>query len=236
MRCLLSSPHRIAKPTNEYVAYRHTDRFAILTLLKNNQIYMKYEPKTFSIPALTGISQKTIEEHVKLYEGYVKHTNLILEEMQKRDPATDGYAMTEMQRRFGFEFDGMRNHELYFSCLEGGAVALADGALKQTITDTWGSVDVWLTQFKALAKTRGIGWAMLYLDNTNGKLLNAWIDEQHLGHLTGCTPILALDMWEHSFVADYFPSGKAQYIEDFFANVNWSVVEKQFEQSSTTRS
>jgi superoxide dismutase, Fe-Mn family len=189
---------------------------------------MKYTAMTFTVPQLVGISAKTIEEHLKLYEGYVKHTNLILEEMQKRDPATDAYAMSEMQRRFSFEFDGMRNHELYFACLEGGSTPLTDGALKQKITETWGSVDTWLAQFKSLAKTRGIGWAMLYLDTTTGQLLNTWVDEQHLGHLTGCTPILALDMWEHSFVADYFPSGKAQYIEDFFANVNWSVIEAQF--------
>jgi Fe-Mn family superoxide dismutase len=60
------------------------------------------------------------------------------------------------------------------------------------------------------------------------KLLNTWIDEQHLGHLTGCAPILALDMWEHAFVADYQPSGKGDYITDFFANLNWSVIEKTF--------
>jgi Fe-Mn family superoxide dismutase len=59
------------------------------------------------------------------------------------------------------------------------------------------------------------------------KLLNAWVDEQHLGQLNGCNTILALDMWEHSFVADYQPSGKKNYIEDFFLNLNWQIIENR---------
>ena len=76
--------------------------------------------------------------------------------------------------------------------------------------------------------TRGIGWAILYYDQHSDRLVNAWVDEQHLGHLTGISPVLMLDMWEHSFVADYQPSGKKQYVEDFFANLNWQTVEKHF--------
>jgi len=189
---------------------------------------MKYDIQTFSIPTLIGISEKTIEEHLKLYEGYVKHTNLILEEIAVRNPETDAYAIAEMQRRFAFEFDGMRNHEYYFKAFEGGPQSISDGPLMQAIANTWGSFDAWLVRFKTMAKTRGVGWAILYLDPQTNQLLNAWIDEQHLGHLTGCTPILALDMWEHSFVADYFPSGKGQYVEDFFANLNWNVLEENF--------
>jgi Fe-Mn family superoxide dismutase len=73
-----------------------------------------------------------------------------------------------------------------------------------------------------------VGWAMLYYDPHIKRLLNGWIDEQHIGELQDCSPILALDMWEHAFVADYQPSGKKQYIEDFFANLNWEVIEQNF--------
>ena len=100
--------------------------------------------------------------------------------------------------------------------------------LKKTIAEEWGSFDAWLNRFKSIALTRGIGWAMLYYDRKEKRLLNAWVDEQHLGQLQDCTLVLALDMWEHSFVFDYQPSGKKQYIEDFFENLNWKVVEKNF--------
>lgn len=193
---------------------------------------MKYTAKTFTLPTLTGISETTVTEHLKLYEGYVKHANLIVDELKNRNPETDAYAIAEMQRRFAFEFDGMRNHEVYFSLLSGEAQSLnPESALATAITQEWGSVDAWLTRFKAMAKTRGIGWAILYYDPVAQSLVHTWIDEQHLGHLTGCTPIIALDMWEHSFVADYQPSGKAQYVEDFFVNLNWSVAEEAYNQA-----
>ncbi|MBP9763237.1 MAG: superoxide dismutase [Candidatus Pacebacteria bacterium] len=189
----------------------------------------KFEAKKFNIPTLKGISEKTIEEHVKLYEGYVKHANLILEEISSRDAEKDAYAISEMQRRFSFEFDGMRNHEVYFDSLEGGAKDISDSELKNKITEDFGSFENWIARFKTIAKTRGIGWAILYFDTKTNQLLNSWVDEQHLGHLNGCIPILALDMWEHSFVADYYPSGKATYIEDFFANLNWEIIENNFD-------
>ncbi|MCI5108336.1 MAG: Fe-Mn family superoxide dismutase [Candidatus Pacebacteria bacterium] len=185
-----------------------------------------YKEQTFNIPELKGISSKTIEEHLKLYSGYVKNTNNILEKI-KED--LDDYTKAELQRRLGFEFDGMRNHEYYFSLLEGGHKEISDGKLKKAIEERWGSYDNWLSEFKSIAKTRGVGWAILYHDLKTGNLLNAWIDEQHLGHLVSCQPIIALDMWEHSFVADYQPSGKGDYVEDFFSNINFEVAENLFE-------
>jgi len=130
-------------------------------------------------------------------------------------------------RRFSFEYNGMRNHEIYFRQFEGGSRSLSENSsLRNAIEKEWGSFDSWLQSFKTLALTRGIGWAMLSYDKRDDHLLISWIDEQHLGQLNGCTTILALDMWEHSFVADYAPSGKKQYVEDFFVNLNWEVVEK----------
>jgi len=193
-----------------------------------------FETKQFNIGELKGISAKTIEEHLKLYSGYVKHTNLILEKIVelKADAEKNAYALGEVQRRFGFEYNGMRNHEVYFDSLSGGPKALTkDGELAKCFDYLWGSYDGWLAEFKAIALTRGVGWAMLYLDRKEHRLLHTWVDEQHLGQLQDCTLILALDMWEHSFVADYQPSGKKQYVEDFFVNLNWGVIEKNFEEA-----
>jgi len=143
--------------------------------------------------------------------------------------ADSSYELAEARRRFGFEFDGMRNHELYFGTLEGETAELSDSKLSQKITEQFGSFDAWQTDFKTLAKTRGVGWAILYYDKQTDSLLNSWVDEQHLGHLVGLTPVVALDMWEHSFVADYQPSGKAQYIDDYLAQINWAFVEGIFD-------
>ena len=190
-----------------------------------------YIETKFTIPELKGISAKTTETHLKLYAGYVKHTNLILDQIAElsKDSEKNAFALGELQRRFGFEFDGMRNHEYFFKQFEGGSTSLtASGPLAKAIEAEWGSFDAWLTRFKAIGMTRGIGWAILYYDAQADKLVNTWVDEQHLGQLTGLKFILGLDMWEHSYLLDYAPADKKQYIDAFFDNLNWKVVEERF--------
>lgn len=190
-----------------------------------------FEEKKFNVPPLQGISGKTVEEHLKLYAGYVKNTNGILAKIEQysANPEANGYSLAEIQRRFAFEFDGMRNHEYYFAHLENGSTALTiNSTLKRAIEAEWGHFDKWLDRFKAIALTRGIGWAVLYHDRQTNRLLNAWIDEQHLGHLTGLSPVLALDMWEHSYLFDYPPGEKKKYVEAFFENLNWQTCESNY--------
>ncbi len=191
----------------------------------------KFEEQKFNIGALKGISAKNIEEHLKLYAGYVKNTNGIFEKLGElmSDPEKNAYVIGELHRRIGFEFNGMRNHEYYFKSLEGGAKPLpANSEFKKAIETQAPSVEAAMVGFKTLAMTRGVGWAILYWDKQTKQLIPAWIDEQQLGQLNGLQYVLGIDMWEHSYVADYQPSGKKQYIEDFFANLNWEVIEENF--------
>ena len=199
---------------------------------------MNFTERKFDLPKLTGISENTITEHLKLYAGYVKHANLIIDKINtlSSDIDTNSYTIGELQRRFGFEFDGMRNHEYYFEQLEGGAKEIdSDSELAKKITENFGAFESWATRFKTLAMTRGIGWAILYYDPETDRLLNAWIDEQHLGHLTSLKVILALDMWEHSYMLDYVPSEKKKYIDAFFANLNWQCVTGRFSKAVSQR-
>lgn len=194
----------------------------------------QYEEKKFTIPKLIGLSEKSIEEHLKLYAGYVKHANLINQKIAEMstDSEKNAYALAEINRRFGFEFNGMRNHEIYFGSLEGGPKAIDESsALSKAIVDEWGSYSNWLSMFKSMALTRGIGWAILYYDPSSKQLISSWVDEQHISQLQGCTPILALDMWEHSFVADYQPSGKKKYVEDFMNNVNFEFIQENYDRA-----
>lgn len=194
----------------------------------------KFEEMKFNIGELKGISAKNIEEHLKLYAGYVAQTNLVLSKIEElsADAEKNMGLLSGLQKRLAFEYNGMRNHEVYFNSLSGGAHVLSsESKLKNKITEDFGSFDKWLAYFKAIATTRGVGWAMLYFDRKENQLLTAWVDEQHLGQLQDCTLVLALDMWEHSFVFDYQPSGKKQYIEDFFENLNWEIVEENFKKA-----
>ncbi|MEI8174337.1 MAG: Fe-Mn family superoxide dismutase, partial [bacterium] len=173
----------------------------------------KFEEKKFNIGQLKGISAKNVEEHLKLYAGYVNNTNLVLTKIEElsTDAEKNMGLLSGLQKRLGFEYNGMRNHEKYFYSLSGGPHPLSENSeLRKQIVNDFGSFDSWLVYFKAIATTRGVGWAMLYFDKKENRLMNAWIDEQHLGQLQECSLILALDMWEHSFIFDYQPSGKKQ--------------------------
>ena len=191
----------------------------------------KFEEIKFNIGTLKGISAKNIEEHLKLYAGYVKNTNLIVEKIEEyaADLEKNAYVIGELHRRFGFEFNGMRNHEYYFKSLESGAKPLpANSEFKKAIEKQGLSFDAWINIFKSLAMTRGIGWAVLYWDKKTKQLVSTWIDEQHLGQLNGLSWILGIDMWEHAYVYDYPISEKRKYVEVFFENLNWEVIERNF--------
>jgi Fe-Mn family superoxide dismutase len=187
---------------------------------------MTYEPLSFNIGKLAGISDDTIQNHLKLYQGYVKHVNLIRDKIEaySNDPDNNAFAIAEMQRRLGFEFGGMRNHEYYFAQLEGKPTALPESSLKTKLEERWGSFDNWLQSFRQIAMTRGVGWAMLYHDPHTDQLVQTWVDEQHIGQLADLDIILALDMWEHSYMRDYVSGDKGKYVDAFFANLNWEVL------------
>lgn len=188
-----------------------------------------YIEKTFEIPELKGISSKNIEEHLKLYSGYVKHSNLIQEKLNSLTN-DDSYIKAELQRRFSFEFCGMRNHELYFESLVGGASEIpTDSIFYSHIVRDFGNVENFFTKLKETAMTRGIGWAMLSYDTTFDHMVLSWVDEQHIGQLYNVFPVYNIDMWEHSFVADYMPSGKKQYVEDYVSNTNFNFIAKRYD-------
>lgn len=190
--------------------------------------------KTFNIARLKGISDENVADHLKLYAGYVNNANLILKKIEElaQDSEKNAYELAEVQRRFGFEYDGIRNHENYFELLSNGAKDISkDGELYKCIEHVWGSYDKWLARFKAIAMSRGIGWAILYFDKKENFLMNAYVGDHELGQLSGCVPIICLDMWEHAYISDYAPGGKKDYIDDFFINLNWEAAEKNFKEA-----
>jgi len=194
---------------------------------------MEYTPKTFTIPTLEGISAKSIEEHLGLYAGYVKNFNAISSKLVEyaADTEKNAHALSELIRRKSFEFDGMRLHEYYFEQFEGGAKELDESsALSAAFKSEYH--EYFTEYFKAIGNMRGPGWAMLYFDPMSKQFQAGFVGEQHQGHFVALPVILALDVWEHAFLLDYGAQGKAKYIDAFFKNLNWSVVEKRFTKSS----
>lgn len=192
-----------------------------------------YTPQTFTLPSLDGISDESVKQHIALYEGYVKNFNTLSAKLGEyaADSEANAHALSELIRRRSFEFDGMRLHELYFAQFEGGAAELSsDSALAQTFATEYQKSEYFLAMFKAIAMMRGPGWAMLYYDKQAHKLLSGFVGEQHQGHFATLPIILALDVWEHAYILDQGAAGKAKYVEAFFKNLNWKVIEDRFAQ------
>lgn len=187
---------------------------------------MTYQAKDYShLIGMEGFSQTLLQNHFTLYQGYVTNTNklrdLLAAMLKEGKAGTPEYS--ELKRRFGFEFNGMRLHEYYFENLGGKAPLDKSGKLAKKLADAYGSYDAWEQDFRATGAIRGIGWVILYQDDVAGWLFNQWINEHEVGHLAGCCPILVMDVFEHAFMTDYGLK-RADYIAAFFKNVNWNVV------------
>ena len=189
---------------------------------------MQYEPKNFdSLLGTAGFSDTLLKNHFTLYQGYVKNTNTLITSLAKLTEegklAIPEYA--EMKRRFGWEFNGMRLHELYFGNMNKSATGPDNTSpVASAIAKSFGSHETWEKDFKGTGAMRGIGWAILYHDKLSGQLFNAWVNEHDFGHLAGATPLLILDVFEHAYMLDYGLK-RPDYIEAFFKSIDWAVVE-----------
>jgi Fe-Mn family superoxide dismutase len=188
---------------------------------------MSYAAKDYSkLISMEGFSETLLKNHFTLYQGYVTNTNKVMDILAQmlKDGKTGTPEYAELKRRLGWEFNGMRLHEYYFENLGGKGGINKEGKLAKKITEDFGNYETWEKDFKAVGAMRGIGWAVLYQDPANGKLINFWINEHDVSHPAGCNPVLIMDVFEHAFMIDYGLK-RADYIEAFFKNVNWSAAE-----------
>jgi len=191
---------------------------------------MTYVTKDYTgLIGMEGFSEQLLKNHFTLYQGYVTNTNKLLDILAAmlKDGKTGAPEYAELKRRMGFEFNGMRLHEYYFENLGKKGSSIDAPNLLKKITEDLGSYEAWEKDFKATGSMRGIGWTILYQDSITGRLFNQWINEHETGHPAGGMPILVMDVFEHAYISDYGLK-RADYIEAFFRNINWEVVEGRF--------
>ena len=193
-----------------------------------------YEAKKYDhLLGTPGFSDTLMKNHFTLYEGYVKNFNALndllvaMEEEGRVGTPVDA----ELNRRFGWEFNGMRLHELYFENMKNGGIRMSESELKKNILQDWGSMEKWEKDFRTMGAMRGIGWVIIYCDRQANRLFNVWVNEHDMGHLTGCIPLLVMDVFEHAYMLDYGLK-RADYIDAFFNAIDWSSVEDRFTAST----
>ncbi len=193
---------------------------------------MPYAPQNFDrLIGTPGFSDQLLKNHFTLYQGYVTNTNKLSDKLGalSKEGKSAEPEFAELRRRFGWEYNGMKLHELYFGNMTKSASAKpTDSPLAKKLAAEFGSFEAWEKDFKATGAMRGIGWAILYHDAAAGRVFNTWVNEHDMGHLAGSTPLLILDVFEHAFMIDYGLK-RADYLEAFSKAVDWSIVADRFE-------
>jgi superoxide dismutase, Fe-Mn family len=186
-------------------------------------------PISFKPARLNGLSWRLITSHYENnYGGAVRRLNAIRAELASLDLASaPGFRLNGLKREELIATNSMLLHELYFEAL-GGAGGDPDGELAQAIERDFGSLARWRAEFVAMGKALGggSGWVLLTRSPRGGTLANVWAAD-HTHSLAGGTPILALDMYEHSYHID-FGANVAAYVDAFMANICWSRVAARF--------
>lgn len=180
---------------------------------------------------LPGMSDALLKNHFTLYEGYVKNTNTLIETLRgsKYAPGTPEY--NELTRRFGWEWNGMRLHELYFGNMTKASEPLSsESEISKLLAGAWGSIEAWRKDFVGIGGMRGIGWTILALDPRRGTPFQVWVNEHDVGHLAGAVPLLVMDVFEHAFMLDYGLK-RADYISAFMNAIDWKVVEERLQKA-----
>jgi Fe-Mn family superoxide dismutase len=191
---------------------------------------MAFTAKDFGpdILNLDGISRKTVEEHLKLYNGYVNKTNEVLEKLSKHDGAGANQIYSEIRGLkvdLSFAIGGMQNHEIYFSHLKANG-GEPSGELKKQIEKDFGGYDKYIADLKVSAMVaRGWAWTVWWED---GRRLMNWIgDSQNTYSGWNVKPILACDVYEHAYFMD-FGVARPAYLDAFIKNINWDMVAVNF--------
>jgi Fe-Mn family superoxide dismutase len=205
------------------------------------------KPKTYKeqsfdrLRGLEGISDAQLAEHFKLYAGYVKQVNALnaeLAELRGQGKASGTNPdFAELTRRLGFEYNGMILHEYYFENLRAGAEPQpsSNSGLAQALAQSYGSFEQWAADFHAIGEMRGVGWAILFEDPVTDRLSNHWITLHQEGIPAGFKPLLVMDVWEHAYMRDYKATERKKYVEAFFRNIDWTLVERRLREQVSTR-
>jgi Fe-Mn family superoxide dismutase len=194
---------------------------------------MRYEIKPLGCDPgkLKGLSEKLIVSHYENnYVGAVKRLNAIAEQLAGLDMLTaPGFVVNGLKREELIAANSMTLHELYFESLGPDAGEPA-ASLSASFARDFGSIERWRAEFTAMGKALGggSGWVLLTYSRRDKKLVNQWAAD-HAHVLAAATPILALDMYEHSYHMDYGAKAPA-YVDAFMQNIDWRRVSLRFEQ------
>lgn len=188
------------------------------------------KPETFDFRSVKGISQRQLDEHYKLYKGYVDNLNKIWNTPYIPNNFSDSNPTYSKMRslKLGetYSLDGVKLHELYFQNMTGGSKN-PYGPVLNAIMDQFSSYDNFISYFTNVGLSMR-GWAVLTIDSIDNKFHIIGSDLHDKGAIWLSYPILILDVYEHAYFMD-FGTDRKKYISEFIKNINWNVLNSRFQ-------
>ena len=206
--------------------------FSLFCLLSSAVFCQEIKPMDFNHikEKMPKINPQLIDIHLKLYKGYVKQVNYIDAQLLT---AKNSFLLQSLRKQYGFEYDGMRLHELYFGQLGGNGKMAKNKRLIKKIIDKYGSTECFKKEVHSFAKTRGIGWIILFGELETDEIKLSWIGDHEKGFLSGWFPIFVIDLWEHAYISQ-FGLNKQKYIDLMFEYTDWTIVNSRYIKNCTT--
>ncbi|HEY9759372.1 MAG TPA: Fe-Mn family superoxide dismutase [Oculatellaceae cyanobacterium] len=189
-----------------------------------------YVEKDFSALAkkeMTGLSPKQIEQHLKLYKGYVAKSNEIYNKLKDVDLATANATYSPLRELLveeSFAVNGAVYHEYYFGNL-GGKGGEPTGDVLAALSERWGSYGKFIDYLKAAGKSMR-GWVIIGYNTRGGHLSAFGLDTHNMFSPANIIPVLVLDVYEHAYMIDY-GIDRPKYLDAFVSNLDWDVVAKR---------
>ena len=167
-------------------------------------------------------------DHYRIYKSFVQHSNSIIAELEamRADGRGGSLLYQDRVRRLAFEVNGKTLHELYFENLGQGSLDVPS-RLEQRIEKSFGSMEVWKSDFRHVCASRGEGWGILFDEPQEGRLLNLFINSNHVGQPFNMNPILVLDLWEHAYIRDFGAHGRANFVDKALSIIDFQVVDSR---------
>ncbi len=175
-----------------------------------------------------AISEQVVNWHHKTHhQGYVNGWNQAEEDLENQRESGDFSGTGSILRSFTHNFCGNILHDVFWNSMSASGGGEPEGELRERIEEEFGSYENWKQEFVEAAKAAG-GWALLVYIPYSDELHNVVVDKHDQGAVWGAHPVLALDVWEHSYYHDYGPD-RGDFIDNFFDVVDWSSVQERYQ-------
>ena len=190
-------------------------------------------PKQFNLKT-DFLSPSNAQNHIELYEAYVRDFNEISSELDatdKSDVNSNHSDFRALKIDETYNMNAAYLHELYFANVADANSRISmDSLAYMRLNRDFGTFDDWQRDFIACGMSSRCGWAVTYLNTYTQTYMNCVIDLHAQNVPAGMYPVIVMDLWQHAYYRDYLKDAKS-YMNAMMKQLRWTVIEARFEKA-----